>query len=134
MSGIQTMAGARLAYVVVALEGTVKREVTSWSKKAGLVKKLVEVPAGFMVYFPRGHALRIVDKAMLERYGLNGEPNIINMQGLHDPRSPVGKLMTAQDESVRQGAYADLEQMVIRLATAKTGPVLLPEQLERAAA
>ena len=47
--------GARLAYVVVDLHqsvGTVKRPVTTWTKKDGLKTKMVEEPAGYLVYFP----------------------------------------------------------------------------------
>lgn len=131
---MQVMTGARLSFVVVALEGTVKRPVVTWTKKDGLKTKLVDKPAGFMVYFPRGHALRLEDEAALAKYGLNRKPQIINMQGLNDPNSPIGKLMMDQDAEVRQGAYVDLEQMVIRLATAKTGPVLMTEQVSELAA
>jgi hypothetical protein len=36
----------------------------------------------------------------------------------------------SQDEGTRRGAMETMEKQVIRLATAKTGPVLMPEQLE----
>lgn len=125
--------GARLAYVVVDLAqtvGTVKREVVSWTKKDGLKRKKVEEPAGFLVYFPRGHVIRLKDKEALRHYGLDGQPPIVNLQGLNDPNSPIGRLLLSQDEGTRRGAMESMEKMVIRLATAKTGPVLMPEQLE----
>ena len=36
----------------------------------------------------------------------------------------------SQDEGARRGAMESMEKQVIRLATAKTGPVLMPEQIE----
>jgi hypothetical protein len=127
------MTGARLAYVVVDLSetvGTVKRPVTSWTKKDGLKTKMVEEPAGYLVYFPRGHVIRLKDKESLRQYGLDRQPPIVNLQGLNDPNSPIGRLLMSQDEGSRRGAMETMEKQVIRLATAKTGPVLMPEQLE----
>jgi hypothetical protein len=108
---------------------TVRRLVTSWTKKEGLKQRLVDQPAGFMVYFPRGHCLRLKDKESLRKYGLDRQPTIINLDGLNDPNSILGKLVTAQDEASRHDAYADMEKYVIQLATAKTGSVVLPEQV-----
>jgi hypothetical protein len=125
--------GARLAYVVVNLTdtiGTVKRPHTTWTKKDGLKTKMVEEPAGYLVYFPRGHVIRFKDKEALRHYGLDGQPPIVNLQGLNDPNSPIGRLLMSQDEGARRGAMESLEKQVMRLATAKTGPVLMPEQLE----
>jgi hypothetical protein len=123
--------GARLSYVVVKLEGTVKRSVTRWDKKKReIVKEFIDQPAGYMVYFPMGHCLRMRDKAQLKQYNLHRKPRIINLEGLHDPNSPIGKMMMADDDEIRRGAYADLEKLVIRMATAKTGSVLMPEQVE----
>jgi hypothetical protein len=131
------MNGARLAYVVVDLSetvGTVKREVTTWTKRDGLKKKMIEQPAGYLVYFPRGHVIRIPDKETLRHYNLDGRPPIVNLQGLNDPNTPIGRMLLGQEEEARRGAMDTLEKQVIRLATAKTGPVLMPEQLEQEAA
>jgi hypothetical protein len=130
--------GGRLAFVVRELEGTVTRKKyklvqankkvngrTQWEMK----EEMVEEPAGFMVYFPRGHAVRVPTKKLLEHYGLHLKPRIINLEGLTDPSTPLGKMMMAQDDQARAGAYIDMERMVIQLATAKTGPQLMPEQI-----
>jgi hypothetical protein len=125
--------GARLAYVVVDLNetiGTVKREITTWTKSGGLKRKMVEEPAGYMVYFPRGHVVRLRNKEELRHYRVDGPAPIINLQGLNDPNSPIGRMLMSQDENTRRGAMESMEKAVIRLATAKTGPVLMPEQLE----
>lgn len=139
-----TRGGTRLAYTVVKLEGTVERDVCEYvtpsnatkkangrKARAGIVFKKITVPAGYLVYFPRGHVIRFRDEDHLAQYGLDKQPNVINMQGLHNPNSPIGKLMLAQDEQGRRGAYENMEQQVIRLATAKTGPVIMPEQVKR---
>jgi hypothetical protein len=67
-SGI--LKGSRLAYVVVKQEGSVKREKHYWSKD-GIKKKLVDEDAGYLVYFPRGHAIRIKSLARLRHYQLH---------------------------------------------------------------
>ena len=115
--------GTRLAYVVQEIEGFVRRPVTTWSKKEGMRTKMVEQPAGYLVYFPRGHFIRIKDLKTLRHYGLDKEPALMQLEGLHDPRSPLGKLFFAQEASGRQAAWRELENQVIKLATAKTGPV-----------
>lgn len=122
--------GARLAFVAKPLKGKVTRTVCKYVKGEGIVQEEVPVEAGYMVYCPRGHALRLTKKK-LKHYRLDREPPIINMQGLHDPNSPIGKMMTSQDATVRAKGYIDMEQAVMRLATAKTGPVLTPEQVTR---
>ncbi len=130
MSIMAAMTGARLAYVVRPLEGKVKRTISVWVPGEGIVQKEVDEPAGFMVYFPRGHVLRFKDKKQLTQYQLDKKPFMVNMEGLSDPNSLAGKLFMGQSDEIRKGAYADLEAQVIALATAKTGGNLMPEQLE----
>lgn len=122
------MSGARLAYVVVPQEGTVRRPVHKYHKAKGLIVSEVEEPAGYLVYFPRGHVIRIRTKAELRKYKLNEEPQIVNLQGLNDRNSPIGKLMFAQDEDIRRNAMVDLEKQVIRLAEAKSGKIELQRE------
>lgn len=110
--------GSRLAYVVVKQEGSVKREKHYWSKD-GIKKKLVDEDAGYLVYFPRGHAIRIRSLAMLRHYNLHREPKIIQLEGLNDPNSPLGKMFLSQDPMLRQASYKQLEQMVIDLAQSR---------------
>ena len=108
--------GSRLAFVVVKQEGEVKREKCYWSQGEGIKKKLVAEDAGYLVYFPRGHALRIRNMAMLRHYRLHKEPQIIQLDGLNDPNSPLGKMFLSQDPQLRMASYRELEQMVINLA------------------
>jgi hypothetical protein len=110
--------GSRLAYVVVKQEGAVKREKHYWTKE-GIKKKLVDEDAGYLVYFPRGHAIRIKSLAMLRHFQLHKEPRIIQLEGLNDPNSPLGKMFMSQDPHLRQASYHELEQMVIDLASAR---------------
>jgi hypothetical protein len=110
--------GSRLAYVVVKQEGSVKREVHFWSKD-GIKKKLIDEDAGFLVYFPRGHAIRVRSLAMLRHYQLHKEPKIIQLDGLNDPNSPLGKMFLSQDPHLRMASYRELEQMVINLAESR---------------
>jgi hypothetical protein len=133
------MIGARLAYVVREMQGNVRREKCRLvlAKKGGgktrdqfeWKHEMVEEPAGFMVYFPRGHVVRIPTRQLLEHYNLHLKPRIINLEGLSDPNSPLGRVMLAQDNDTRAGAMIDMETMVIQMACAKTGPQLMPEQV-----
>lgn len=120
--------GARLAYVVVQMQGKVKRNVTRYTKEKGLFTEEQEQDAGYMVYFPRGHAIRIPDMDRLKRYNLDKKPRIINLQGLSDPNSTIGQLMMSQDQDDRAKAMDVLENHVIQLATADSGPILMQEQ------
>lgn len=129
--------GTRLAYVVVPIKEPVKRikrVLTPRSvqgpdgKKRTIyerVDKTVEEPGGFMVYFPKGHALRFKDRKELAQYGLDRKPNLVNMTGLENPNSPVGRLMQSQDADDRMKAWEELEQNVIALATIKSGKDIL---------
>ncbi len=119
------MNGTRLAYVVVPMDGAVKRKINTWTKKAGLGEKYVDQPAGFLVYFPRGHVLRIKDQAQLKHYRLDKAPRIVNLEGLSDPNSPLGRLMLSQDENARRGAMEDMQTAVMKLAQSKSGKIEL---------
>jgi hypothetical protein len=118
MSVAGILKGSRLAYVVVKQDGAVKREKHYWSKD-GIRKKLVDEDAGYLVYFPRGHAIRVKSLAMLRHYQLHKEPRIIQLEGLNDPNSPLGKMFLSQDPHLRMASYRELEQMVINLAEAR---------------
>lgn len=121
---------ARLAYVVKKIPGKVKRPKCRWvpnkSGKGGeLVTKDVEVDGGYMVYFPKGHAIRLTAK-QLKQYNLD-QPrgNFVSMQGL----TPQDEMMMLEDRSLMQAHVESIEMMTIRLATRRTGPLLMPEQL-----
>lgn len=130
--------GSRLEFVVVKIEEPVKRVHyimkgrESGRNKDGTKRIIhnmetteVQEPGGFMVYFPRGHAIRLPSLRHLKHYGLTREPRFVSLDGLNNPNSPVGKLMMAQDAEARDAAYKTLEAHVIALATAKSGPNIL---------
>jgi hypothetical protein len=56
---------------------------------------------------------------MLRHYQLHKEPKIIELNGLNDPNSPLGKMFLSQDPHLRMASYRELEQMVINLAEAR---------------
>lgn len=128
---VRNRTGARLAYVVVKMNGTLKRDQTRYEPGKGLQTVPTEEDAGYLVYCPRGHVIRLKTKEELAHYNIReGEAPIINMQGLSDPNSPVGKMLSAQDDETRRGAWKTMEDQVIRLATAKTGPIIMPEHVK----
>lgn len=120
---------ARMAFVVIPLEGKVKRTKITFVDKTPkgakvphheMKREAREVDAGFMVYFPNGHALRLSAKR-LTSLGLDKAAPIANMDGLHSPETPIGRLMLAQTNQARETAFRDLQQETIALALAKVG-------------
>lgn len=119
-----TMQGARLAYVVKKLEGTVKRTNYKFNRRIGKIEPYeVDEEAGFLVFFPQGHYLRIRTREDLVRYKINYKPPVISMNGLLDPNSPVGKLMSAQDEGQRTKAWEDMEADIAAIVRKRSGPM-----------
>lgn len=124
------MSGARLAYTVVELEGTVRRPIVRLDPGKGIVHEDVDVPAGYLVYFPRGHVLRFKSKEELKRYGLDRPPRVINLAGLLSSSSPDGQLLMEQDEGAREGVMVNMQNAVMQLATARSGSVIMPEMID----
>lgn len=121
----QMMSGTRLAYVAVPIKEKVVRYITKYEKGKGLYDEPVEEAGGYMVYFPRGHALRLTEK-QLKRYKINKKARVmVDMSQLMDPESTIGKIFMSQSQSDRAESWKDLERQVIQLATAKTGNQLL---------
>lgn len=80
-------------YEVTALPGQVEKSITVYKVKREIVlrngnkrpvyEKTVEkelVPAGYMVTFPNGSALRIDSEDELKRLGLHMVPGLVNME------------------------------------------------------
>lgn len=132
----QMSSTSRLAFVTVPLEGTVKRkkygfkDITPKGAKVPVHERtetIVEEPAGFMVYFPNGHVLRL-SEARCKEFGFDKQAPVANMEGLHNPNSPIGRIMYAQTDKARAEAFRDLQQETIDLATAKSGKELLTKE------
>ena len=125
MSMIAASQGSRLAYVVVPIKEKVTRNVTKFEKDKGLHDVPTEEEGGFMVYFPRGHVLRL-SKKELRRYGIDKKPRLtMDMNAMFDPDSSIGKVFLSQSQEERALSWKDLEKQVIALATAKSGPEIL---------
>ena len=131
------MRGARLAYAVVKLRGTVKRFVYDYDvKKGGLVSKEVEQPAGYLVYFPMGHAVRVKDEVELAQIRFNGEPLapdgevFANMDGINSPNSKIGKLMRTQDKDNHTKLQQNFVDDVVKLVRARSGEITVTKEAE----
>lgn len=124
------MVGERLAYVVVPVGKRLTRYHTHMVKGEGLKHVPYSAPGGFMVYFPRGHVLRMSAKALRE-YHLTRDAKVVSLDKMFSKRSALYRMLQAQDEPTRaenfQRTFTDLQKLGIRLATAKTGPMLLDE-------
>lgn len=88
----KTLGGPRLSFYAEKLEGTILRTQYTIEEKVygkGDKKKVtftrkqhtVEEPAGYMVYFPMGHAIRMGEDELRAR-GFDQQPRIINADGL----------------------------------------------------
>lgn len=68
---------------VEELEGEVERMVIDYSNdKDGVSQrseKMITEPAGYMVYFPQGHSIRVRNAADLEEMGLTNDVRLIDM-------------------------------------------------------
>jgi hypothetical protein len=78
----QTMSGSVMPrFEVEQLEGTVEKQVVSYNKEDGRFDySTKEVPAGYVVYFPQGHSLRIGSTAELKRLGFHRSPGLVDME------------------------------------------------------
>lgn len=132
MSAAIQMSGTRLAYVVVPQEGVVTRQYTIWDKKQKkIVREAREEPAGYLVYMPRGHVIRIRDLKTLRHYKIDPDnAPLINLEGLADPRTPLGKLMLSQDADSRIKAMDELKMQVIRMTESVAGKVTVTDEEE----
>lgn len=66
-------------YEVEELKGTVEITRVKRDSEAGKnVEETVEVDAGYMVYFPAGHSIRVADKEELKRLGFDQPAELID--------------------------------------------------------
>tara|TARA_R110000803_G_scaffold2328_3_gene7927 strand:- start:240 stop:659 length:420 start_codon:yes stop_codon:yes gene_type:complete len=85
-----------------ANDGTFERKVISYKKTkdkdTGRIysrrhEELVKETGGYMVFFPRGHSIRVRDKTDLRRLGFHNQPGFVNME--------TGDAMPMQQLSLR---------------------------------
>ena len=71
----------RPAFMVEKLEGKISREVINFDAKGKKVVSLVDVDAGYLVKFPKGHSIRVLDDAELHRLGFDRTIPLIDDDG-----------------------------------------------------
>lgn len=89
-------------YEVEALEGT--RTVTKYRRNmaTGMNEAYeTEVPAGYMVYFPAGHSIRVGSVEELHRLGYDAPPDLIDM----DNGDVVGQAAVSLKQQVQRRAH-----------------------------
>lgn len=99
------MQGQRLPYVVVKLDGEVKTVHHKFNRRTGKVEAVdAKEPAGFLVFYPRGHYLRIRTGEELIKYGLSKKPAPISQDGtlLHPSQSPEKAYENMQADIIAQ--------------------------------
>ena len=69
-------------YEVEKIDGEVEREKVIFNRAAGGLKATVaKEDAGYMVYFPRGHSIRVKDRKGLEALGFHLPSPVVNEDG-----------------------------------------------------
>lgn len=71
----------RPAFMVEKLEGKIEREIINFDAKGKKVMNKVEVDAGYLVKFPKGHSIRVLDDAELRRLGFDRTIPLIDDDG-----------------------------------------------------
>ena len=79
------------AFEVEKLEGTRTKTIHTPKKGGGFDLQEVKIDAGYMVYFPRGHSIR-VDEAELKRSGFDRDPRLVDMKTGEEAENPSGML------------------------------------------
>lgn len=144
---MQRMNGERLAYVVVPIAGEVKRTVYTMEpkykrgKKAGrneeiigyeMTPKEVVLPGGYLVFHPMGHTIRVRNDEELRRLGYDEPPEVIDMDPMVTAQSLLGKVLHAQSDDQRTGAFDNLADQVIAMARRVSGPIRVHGLIEPA--
>lgn len=77
--------GVKPAFEVHKLDGFVMESFYKFDKgerdagRPGLIRYEKKVPAGYMVYFPQGHSIRVGSEDELRRLGLSDTPYRVDM-------------------------------------------------------
>lgn len=86
-------------FVIEELDGTVKRERLQY-KNGEVVAKVVEEPAGYMVYFPNGNSIRVRDHKELCRLGFRAPTAPAKKaDGTDAPAEGTKKAISAREKS-----------------------------------
>lgn len=86
-------------YEVELLEGTTMRRVAKKTEK-GLEFEEIEVPKGYMVYFPRGASMRVPTLKRLEQLGLAAPAPIVDMDSGDEQPNPASLSLKSRVESL----------------------------------
>lgn len=74
-------------FEVEVLEGKVDRVMTSF-EDGQLKTETIEEDAGYMVYFPQGHSIRVRNYTELKRMGLHTAPGLVDMESGEEVQAP----------------------------------------------
>ena len=123
----------RPEFEVHPLEGVVKREslkyVRTKDEDTGKVhfelkKALVEEPAGFMVYFARGHSIRVKTVEELGRLGLQRQPGLVDIKTLEMiPGQPVQSLAHLSQARAMASMVPSYKESELEAISAAVEPV-----------
>lgn len=89
----------RRQFETEVLEGEVNQQVIEKHTSAGFEYKTVKQDAGYMVYFPKGHSIRIRTEAELKRLGFDRGAQLVDME--------TGEVV---DEDASEGSLKDKVQ------------------------
>lgn len=132
-TGSESLSGPRLEFVVRKLPGTIvrnhytppptKRQIEkNPDLETNLSNTIVETveDAGFMVYFPTGNCYRLSAEQLVAR-GFDREPTILSFDQANSTDTAAGRFKLARNDQVRQKAWKELEEGVIRACMRGSG-------------
>lgn len=104
------MADKLPAYQVKELDGTRTKTIYEMDKKTKTLKpKEVEVPKGYMVFFPRGHSIRVETMDELKRLGYTRGANNVTLGEEADLEEPRGPDLEELNRRVTRERAVDLD-------------------------
>ena len=132
-TGVESIQGPRLSFVLRKLEGTVQRtkyapppskdareadpKLRSMTENTEIE---VEEDAGYMLFLPSGHAYRLTHEEVLRR-GYLREPELIGFEQANSQDTPMGRYKLARTEAGKAKAWAEMEMQVISACVGKSG-------------
>lgn len=106
-------------YEVEPLLSPVEAKRAKYNGNGILGHEIVEEPGGYMVYFPKGHSIRVRTRAELERLGFHKKPKRVAMdvdvdthEEEDDPQTITPKQLVAKRTTRRGGRTATAEEVL----------------------
>lgn len=133
-AGSESLSGPRLEFVLKKIPGTVVRQKYTAPPTKRQIEKNPDLEvnlsntvtdvteaAGYMVYFPTGQCYRIATMEEVVAKKFDREPNILSFDQARSTDTAAGRFRLARTDTMREKAWKEMEQEVIRLCLRGSG-------------